>query len=124
MQCVVSQAVCVCVWCCVCCAVQGCQWTTLCQQQALGIPNHDWTPIALAFISGPAMNAVWTRVNLSMSFCNFIEQVFAVSSQDVIDAVAQLDSLRMRHTVDSLATKFRQLTARLPMDCSRPVLTA
>ena len=31
MQCVVSQAVCVCVWCCVCCAVQGCQWITLCQ---------------------------------------------------------------------------------------------
>ena len=22
---------CVCVWCCVCCAVQGCQWITLCQ---------------------------------------------------------------------------------------------
>ena len=21
----------VCVWCCVCCAVQGCQWITLCQ---------------------------------------------------------------------------------------------
>ena len=24
---------CVCVWCCVCCAVQGCQWTTLCQHR-------------------------------------------------------------------------------------------
>ena len=24
-----------CVWCCVCCAVQGCQWITLCQQQVL-----------------------------------------------------------------------------------------
>ena len=24
----------VCVWCCVCCAVQGCQWITLCQQRS------------------------------------------------------------------------------------------
>ena len=92
--------------------------------EALSVPREDWTPLALALVEGPASEALKARVNLSMPFNELSEQILAVSTHDVIDAVAQLDSLRMRHTVDSLATKFRQLTARLPTDCSRSVLTA